>query len=454
MGAFIFYCPHCNGKLEVDNSWIGLSTNCPSCGVEITFSPPDPPPAPVPTVVANASLPIEADHENKVAEVNSSGDTNGSEVPPSVAPAAENRDPRPRSVQTPSRWRGCFFGRLFVVLAWVPAVAILGGAVLLSIIWYQEYRTAVKRLPEQYRIADHAAALLKAQEAIPAEFGVMVTLLTGPGSVFQLNAADCSQPRPFHTVYENLGDVEASQHVWAEYQDHIAGIKSSFRSYFDRLPALLQQEIARRGQSATPADKPERREASHPVTFQSGDSHAGLYVDHTEQRNAIDKLQLALDAASRQDGVLSAAIRNECSRTAAGMQFILSRLLSGEGPAPADFAEGAPSDRKSRLSRAVNDTVTAALQTLSGSWRIDSSMQRMATALSEARIAYGKIAEKRAALTRHCSAWLVLLWLVSLAAAFAVMVLADFLRAGFDAVDIMRDLSGKWSVAEPERAEK
>ena len=41
MAEFKFYCPNCNGKLNAETDWIGLSTECPTCRKNIVI--PEPP---------------------------------------------------------------------------------------------------------------------------------------------------------------------------------------------------------------------------------------------------------------------------------------------------------------------------------------------------------------------------------------------------------------------------
>ena len=37
MGSFIYFCEYCSAKLNVDDSWLGKSRECPACRKNITF---------------------------------------------------------------------------------------------------------------------------------------------------------------------------------------------------------------------------------------------------------------------------------------------------------------------------------------------------------------------------------------------------------------------------------
>ena len=38
--SFTFNCPHCNQKLEAEDSWVGQVADCPVCGGKISIAKP------------------------------------------------------------------------------------------------------------------------------------------------------------------------------------------------------------------------------------------------------------------------------------------------------------------------------------------------------------------------------------------------------------------------------
>ena len=451
MGSFIFYCPHCHGKLRVDESWANQPGQCPACRQEIVF-PPLPPPAP--PLFPGASKPLSPSSETPSETASETAET-----PPETASGMEEdsinslADSEFRPEETPCTnvlarlfgrpcWRNYPIGRFSLVwLPWLIALAVLGIAGRKTAQMYRSYHRECADAVRQHRLAERRTDALHCQQELLREFLYCAGLLNSPGGGFPVASGDCALPEAFPPSLQDRADLEKAQTVLRQYRQKSERLHQAVLLRFQKLLDTLQQ------QAGELADVGQGSGSVRSIVLNSGGDSLAFYMVQEPVRELAAEFRGILQAAAAGTTPgLSPKVRQECGKAVQGVTMILQRLLPQQKSSVVE-AEVAEADAAAGRDSRKNGNVQAALlyrQSLAAvgvflkGWRLDHCLNRAEAALKEVFQTMDQVETVQAAARENLREKLLDLWLIALLFILLLPGAADFFRAHFDLAVRMR----------------
>ena len=437
MGSFIYFCEYCSAKLNVDDSWLGKSRECPACHKNITFPDAqtlgaeyddDFPAAPdFSAAQAREKLKVSAPVADGIASEKSPVDT-----PNNIAAAAG------QAVMLAGSQSSYFWGRLGSAAVYVLAVIALLFGIYLSLNFYWDYRWAEDMLGEKQQLVTASCKLKILEKELSGQFKNTINLLQGSGSIskdgvlegLQLSDEICRCPDPMPLGLLTFREVKIAQDVLAQYKKRNKMLKDEFINSFGNILILAKQD----------SDNVLQRNVSQ-VILQSGSVKKQFYSNASKKLLQLQQLENSVKKAQRNvEKSSSSAKLAELKRVEAASSFVRKQLF------PADSNKTVVTTSNAFSYNAPQNDLAAAanvIVSLADGWELDERIQEVDNLLQVVPRLTGDYEKSKKMLQRNMIKGIITLWLIILLTAFSLLVLGDVLRAFFDKADILRLMEGK-----------
>ncbi len=398
MASFFLTCPHCGSRHQAEEENIGVVTQCPDCAGELIIKPP---PAP---------------------------------ATPAAAPSADRR---------------YVWGRLFIRLAWLLAVGLLCVGVYFCVVALMGYLNGSAAL--RARANKEIGKLQVQQREVAAQYDYMINQLR------EKRSADGSRTGiaipndllgPTLTVGAKLDSVAA---VTAALDDlkridvKVAAIKKIF---VDTNTAWVDRVLRNLGSGASTQRATSGNDDNVTLSIASIDA---VMVDFYEkEQNAQSQWEKALQKLNELKNSPAAAgdarLRDDLNGAGEQLKFIEENLFSvvsrfAIGGGSGNFDTGAAREAPVTAARRDDDrgqmvqrlkAYRDGVESLAHNWMIDKLVKDLREGLNRQLGEEISLAKDLKILRAAMLNAILEIALKSLAAAFLVMVFADYLRAHFD----------------------
>ena len=440
MGEFIFFCPHCEGKLRVDDSWAGRRTRCPSCGKEISFAVP---PAPLAGAGQVPEFRPDSDSRKDSPFVSEASETAGEEGGTGAKAAP------------PERWSESlrryffgngdyYFGRLLVVLLWVLALAVPALAVWNTVRLRRDLENRRTAIELRYHLPEQRQAAVRGQRELTRIFLHSTALLSSPESVFAVPPGTVRPPDSFSPVLQSELHLQNALKTVREYRRKSEEIHQAVRQFFVPLLEMLNTEESGgngRKQSGTGPGLPPVRA----IVLRSGDENSSFYKDEQPLLRVLPETRRSLEnAVGKASSRRSEEMRKELDRVLQSAWFVQNFLLPS-GPRISVVRAGNQAAGSSAVAgvlkkvppgtgdgAALGEQIARFAAEVRRNWRLDAAAEQLEGRLEQLLTATRRAEEEKLSARTDFREALWQIWLGTLILMVVLPGVADCLRAHFD----------------------
>ena len=416
MAEFTTSCPHCGMNLVAESSLRGKPVSCPGCGKTFVAAAAPPPRVPVPPTGRNGGGEVNAEEKSGY------------------------------------RW-----GRLYIMLARIFAcIAVVVGLGVIVTDFYDIFALSrdLKR-----KLAQQTPELVARQQRFSENFDRKASLLmTGNHKAkFRFPSDITVMAKSFNEVLISPEDVGESLEAVEEYLQKLQKMTQVMDQYFRSSTGSIDSKL----RVGDPVRVSVPRKKSRPNTSLSLNlrKDAEFYsLNRQELMQLIDSIAQAINALRRSNSGVS--MTRELDELAAGLEFIRQTLCPAAearriGDRGAEETETTTSQAGTERFLREKALVRGILQGLSllysydavvrnsFMWQLTEELSQLKNALqqqeSAAKEAKAKIRRAWELALRAAFSHLLMV----LAAAFLIMVGADFMQAHFDSADALRKILRK-----------
>ncbi len=446
MGSFIYYCEHCNAKLNVDNGWLGKTMDCPVCGKKITYpesgdiaeaANPDFDFPDAPTFAANEGSGTASSAGVETADkLSSEGSAETQMSAAEDIKSLQSADDlaKIREISCRKRCKSKYFwGRASCVsVYWLAAAALLIGGYF-SWDLYCDYCSAESMIPEKHELAQINANLNRYEKSLSVHFKNAVTILRGSGKISAQGVLDglslpeniCRDPAPMPLSFSSRKDWAAANKVLEQYKYKNSMIKAEFLRCLGKIVVSSVNNTKINGQN------------KNQIILQAGEVKKKFYIDEIAKRSQLEALEKNTANIKQLSGssdlpILKAAVQHLEAVNA----FVRQRLFPVDDNTTIVKTVGTAAEKSAEVPNEMLD-VQNIMTSLATGWQLDWEIERMEELLKKIPVITDTYNQKSDLNIRHLCRALVYLWSKVLLIAFALLVLGDVLKAFFDKAELM-----------------
>ena len=405
---------------------------------------PDPPPVtakPFNTAAAAAAAPATAfaGKANDVPPTKPAGAAAKS-LPDTVM--AEPRTALPGNVVEPAVkgfFKGAYFwGRLGSAWNYFLAAATVVAGFYFSLHLYWNYRSNEDLIPEKQLLSDANKELNIREKKLNNQFKNAVNLLQGSGNISANGVLDgvfladnaMQRPDPMPLGVLSTGELQMARKVLEQYKECNKKLKAEFVKCFGNAAVLQKQGNA--AVNTVPLTQ---------IVLQAGEVKKQFFANEQIKQAQLSALENIVNEARKQFAASGKADSAELKRLAAASSFVRRQLF----PVESNITIVKSNSKPAAAGSAANDLSQAVnlIAALANDWQLDLEIANMEMLLEKVPTLTNIYEKKKNAYLQEMGKNMVSLWIRTLLAAFAFLVLGDVLRGFFDMADAMRRGEGK-----------